>query len=571
MTSEPNPDPDEELLAQWVREAGDPMVPPQPQYAETLRARILGRLGSPSRPRLRVTTRAALLLAGVAGLVLLGLLFWSRGSDTGWTQVVAAMRAKSWIHTTVTLPDGTRAESWISPTADVSASREGDRVTFDDYRAKVRYCYDPDKKVLVRTPASSAFKESVLSFLRLFEAILRGDRAVSSPLPGVELVSQTRSHAEERGRSWIVYELVLRSDAVENRLRLRVDPQTLLLHSMTIIAPIDDEMRAKLREESSKGKIKGELPKGDRMEATMFFDYPDHGPADIYALGVPRSVPLEDRVPQGDLARVIDGVNQSREKFPKTYLAIVTKAFGTDSMPAPQFLWRKGDRWRREYRYPVAHTLEERKAINALKFPPAGTDMVAWWKATTRGWRVQPMEFCDGNAVYGDVGKTSEPEWKKIHSGAGFVGEVQWMVPERQGYPHLSGSSETMTVELEKAPKTGPNNTVLLTFRSTAPKGLPSSGYVAQDWIDPAKSYLRVRGEFSHRDPETGKPQRHGEVWIVDSAAQAPNGIWYPTAVRRKGTVDQDGKGTFVDEIWTYSVDFQAEIPDDMFRPVPNK
>ena len=36
---------DEELLARLVREAGDPSVSPDPQYAETLRATILARVG----------------------------------------------------------------------------------------------------------------------------------------------------------------------------------------------------------------------------------------------------------------------------------------------------------------------------------------------------------------------------------------------------------------------------------------------------------------------------------------------------------------------------------------------
>ena len=31
------------------------------------------------------------------------------------------------------------------------------------------------------------------------------------------------------------------------------------------------------------------------------FDYPAEGPADIYALGVPRDAPIEDRMPPPDL------------------------------------------------------------------------------------------------------------------------------------------------------------------------------------------------------------------------------------------------------------------------------
>ena len=39
-------DSDEDVLARWIREAGDPSVSPDPQYADALRATVLDRADS---------------------------------------------------------------------------------------------------------------------------------------------------------------------------------------------------------------------------------------------------------------------------------------------------------------------------------------------------------------------------------------------------------------------------------------------------------------------------------------------------------------------------------------------
>ena len=57
----------------------------------------------------------------------------------------------------------------------------------------------------------------------------------------------------------------------------------------------------------------------EKMQAT--FDYPAEGPADIYALGVPRDAPVEDRMPPPDLSRILKLVRQTRRDF-DDYLAI---------------------------------------------------------------------------------------------------------------------------------------------------------------------------------------------------------------------------------------------------------
>jgi hypothetical protein len=425
--------------------------------------------------------------------------------------------------------------------------RRGEHAILDDYRRKVRETFDPQTKTLTREPESRIGKEQARSLQTLFDAIFRGDDTLNNPNPGWELVGQTCRNVQEAGRSWVEYRLDLRHDTAEERLTVRVDPQTRLPESMTIKTS------------------RGGAPKEEPSERKFTFAYPEQGPADIYALGVPRTATIDDRVPGGELARLHNGVSESRERFPRSYLAVVTHALRTDSTPLPMFLWRKGEKWRREYRWPVARTPEERGALHGLKPPPAGPEAVAWWRETTKGWRVNPMEICDGLAVYGDTSKTEKAAWTKIRNGTD-LGSYRNYLPEIQGYPLLPGPLPSRSIALETDPKVGPPGTVVLIARTTAPNGAAGDGRTFRYWIDPAKSYLVMRHERIDSDPQAGKPMLRSGTYIVEGIAQAPNGVWYPTLVRRVTLPGAQGQEKQAEETWTFSIDFKTEIPDSLFK-----
>ena len=542
---------EEERLGLWIREAGDPSVLPEPRLARRLRKTVLARIGRDSPPARLTRRRAALGVVASAALVLVSVVVWVTGSDLSWAQVVAAVQAKPWIRATAKVPEVGTYESWFSPVRQVSASRDGENVFFDDYREKVRYRYESQKKTLVREPESPAGKAQSLSFQRLFDAIFRGNTKLDNPFPGVEIVNQKNRHLREAGRSWTEYQLDLRADSFDRRLTFRVDPQSRLVESMTVVST-----------------TRGDSPKEKHDEVKFTFDYPEQGPADIYALGVPRTATIDDRVPKGELARLHDGVKNSRDRFPRTYLAIVTRSVRSGSRPIPMFIWRKEEKWRREYRLPVARTPEERKVFNELKPPPAGPTAAAWWRETTKGWRMNPIEICDGSAVYGDTSKTEKAEWKKVRSGSD-LGSYRSYLPEIQGYPNLPGPSKSVSIELDAHPKDGPPGTVLLIARSLQGKQAPSHWQSSLFWIDPARSYLVMQSERTDSDPEPGNPESRKERYVVDRAAQAPNGVWYPTIVRRESMSGAEGKEKPAEETWTFSVDFGTEIPDDLFNKEP--
>ena len=182
-------------------------------------------------------------------------------------------------------------------------------------------------------------KEIEVSFQRPFEAIFRGDAKLDNPFPRQQLVGQKRRQFQEAGCSWIEYQLDVRTDLAARTLTFRVDAQTRLPASLTM---------ALTAEGLTPGKI-------ERREMTYTFDYPERGPADIFALGVPRTAKVVDRVPTGAVAQVMDGIKASRDKFPETYLAIVTECRASIRCRYPRS-FVQGTKWRREMRLPVTRT-----------------------------------------------------------------------------------------------------------------------------------------------------------------------------------------------------------------------
>jgi hypothetical protein len=493
----------------------------------------------------RTKRRAVLCLAGVAAALLVGLAVGLLGSAPTWAQVVAAVRAKPWVHATVKTTTGKTAEFWLSAEREVAASRDDDRICFDNYPEKSRYTYDTRKKTLVREPESRVDREQWQSMLNLFDAVFHGDATLSNPLPGTQLVGQKHRTLTEAGRSWTDYQLDLTADSAGVRLTFRVDPRTRLPKSMAFVSTPHSD-----------------APKMASIEAEFVFDYPEQGPADIYALGVPRSARVDDRVPHGELARLLDGINNSRDKFPQTYLAAVSRG---NAKALPQFIWRKGEKWRREYRFP--RTPEDRAAFKRLSPPPAGPQAAVWWKETTKNWRAMPMEICDGAAIYAQVGKTEKDEWKKIENGASLR-LISNYLPERAGYPLPPGSAWSCSIDLDMHPSSGPPGTVLLTSRPAADAA--THVRLSRFWVDPAKSFLGVRQEYSDVDPKAG-PNRGIDTYSVDGIAQAPNGVWYPTVIHWKSTTGTGSKEESSEQTWTYSIDFTTDIPDALFRIEGNK
>ena len=559
MTAENQQDEIERLL----RGAYDAR-PPRAEFVESLRrqsedalrAGPAGRTGpAPAEKghppkRTRPLRNSALGLAAIAAVVLLCLLPWLVETRHGWADVVQAVRTRPWVHATVALPDGRTGELWYSPVHEVSAHRHGGVVRFCDHRLGLVYSYDAEKELLIRwVEVRGRAKEESRQFWGTFEAIFGGHEKLESPFRTAEVVEQQRRRVASEGKTWVEYELLLEMAATRARVVFRVDPETLLPESMKLVA-IDEET----------------------AESTFRFDYPEEGPADVYALGVPRDAKHVDRVPKGDVARLIESVEARRRRFPDSYYAITIHT----SMPGDNPLrgwvsfnhfWRKSNKWRLEQCSPGGR--KAREAIlhfREAKPPAPGEDLSAWRKEWLKDFRFDPVAVCDGEKIYRNTGGSDEPKWEvyqrvDAYTAGRYFPFASNCVPEKQAYPGLQRPSEQYAVELIEEPTEGPPGTVLYQVEPTVKSAGGDSWKLYRYWIDPARGYVTLRYELVASD---GEPS----IYVKEGLRQSPNGIWYPTVVRWKnrGMEQEDGEGR-ADQVWHLYVDFGAELPDALFKP----
>ena len=274
------------LIESWVREAGDPMVHPDSEYLESVQHKMLDRLAttrSPARWPLRMRVFAGFAIAMALPFILI---LWAQSVSVSWAEVREAVQARPWIHLVAKGPDGEKAEIWLSATKKIAATRIDSLVTHDDMRLKIRHTFDPARGVIVRVPAPEAVSEEIRRLDATLCGILRDDVKVGSSSSQLELVGEHRCEVERDGRKWIEYELSFHTKSsgtprhtITRQLVLRVDPKTRLPRSI---------------------HLTDRFPDREQEEIDFQLNYPDDGPADIYALGVPRSVELEDRIPSGD-------------------------------------------------------------------------------------------------------------------------------------------------------------------------------------------------------------------------------------------------------------------------------
>ena len=320
-------------------------------------------------------------------------------------------------------------------------------------------------------------------------------------------------------------------------------------------------------------------------------DYPEQGPGDIYALGVPRSAKIVDHVPKPDVARVIEGVMTSRRRFADSYYAIVT-----ESMAAPAIgrsdkwwqaaslhrVWCKGDCWRVEQGRP--RHLQDPRFYAPAALPGEGVDKMAWWKEHLKDFEFEPSGICDGKAIYAPKRAPPGPlvrqkntvwqTWQKINPGEGKTwaasfGPAGTFLPELYAYPAGIGNPGRDSVaELDPNPSGGPAHALLLKYRyhSTTPNVIPSCRY----WVDPARSYVTLRYELGEAPaPKAGPDAEWPDTYVNEELAQTPSGIWYAAVVRRLWSVKAASPEKRGSMVYRFLVDFKADVPENLFKPGP--
>jgi hypothetical protein len=435
------------------------------------------------------------------------------------------------VHTRTFGPDGKEfGHAWFSPKHGVVAVHHGPHIEYHDRTLQIFFKYVEEEKVLYRLPESS---ERMPVGLESFAQLLDPKTPATSPLPGMEVVAQSKRDVVEDGRAWTDIDLTLRvigGDRTE-QLRIRVDPATKRPHSLVF--------------QSREGK------------GTTLFDYPDHGPADIYDLGVPRTAKLIDRTPDEDLNRVLAGLKAGRVRF-DDYQAIMDMGDGMNI----KRVWRKGRNWRVETLLPIA--------IQPPLFPKDAD--AAWWKKHQTDYPSEVQAICDGEKVYyyRSEPRPLEPNAKarpplKLHMTQAINRSddpfMPWpdMFPEHIGHPNVWQPTPEREFLLERKSTDGPPDTIRLRVRDTR-SSQPGSPEFYKLWLSPAQSYIAVRSETTVFNPGNPPKVAYVDTRTLEGLARCPNGSWYATRVRRI-TSDLN-----TEQVWTFHVNFEVQMPDEMFQ-----
>jgi len=134
-------------------------------------------------------------------------------------------------------------------------------------------------------------------------------------------------------------------------------------------------------------------------------------------------------------------------------------------------------------------------------------------------------------------------------------------IPEFYGYEHLNRGAQlgfradTRPAELDKLPMTLVD---IISTSNVSPKTITPERY----WLDPQRGNLMVRKEQFL----ASKPDEPAGASEVLSAARTPQGLWYPTAVRLIGNTVSLEDNTRSDTYVRYYLEFDADIPDELFN-----
>jgi hypothetical protein len=506
-----------------------------------------------------------LAVGGVAAGILVGVGIWMIRPAPSWADVANAVKAKPWLHLVRQEVGGSDLEGWLSPKHRISATRYGRHFEHFDHQLRVYHTYDADEGMVYRLPEyGGARRDAFLSMLDIIDALFRAEAhprmaamvfLCANDAKCKVLREKQSDVKDQQGRTWREHQMSIEHawNADPVHLVIRVDPKSNLPYSVR-----------------TEGKFKGQA-----FATEELFDYPEKGPTDIYAMGVPRSAKLVDRTPRGDLARLLDGVKAARNRF-DDYAAIVVE--GADNKPwwhgKPIRIWRKGHKWRYDSAIVVPITGPE---------PAPGPDMGRWWQDRLRDVRWRPMMAGDGKTnswFEGNFAQAPETkEWtfrvttvKKTPDTTGdddYIPAAYAFMPEYLSHPPMGIPAPNIEPVIETTPRDGPPGTVLLRVRhritaaeakQTKDAHLPPLPDLYLSWIDPSRSYVTMRWQMG----ET-KPAKSGnDAYIMEGLAQSPSGIWYPTRVRRLGAI-RSADGTVHDQVFRFFLQFNAVLPDSLF------
>jgi hypothetical protein len=487
------------LLEQWDRSIGRP-----------------GHAGGLGRHIMKSTTGK--LVAAVIVLVLIGtgiIRFGSHGGGIALGDIVESMQRVPWIHVTGTVQSPERnghIEEWQSFDRRILVSTGPDGViTYRDYNAETMYVYDPQTNTVTISPTTDRYN-------------------VGSPGSPVAALKEMIASQEETGAR------VTSETTVHDRVAVQTIHIVAQEHDTTLICARDSGLPLSMESIAT-------LPEtSEQAVASMAFDYPVEGPADIYAAGVRADAKVIDNRPKGNAADLIEQVQRRFDAGFEDHIAVMLESYvDSNGVLGPKQLvvmWQQRPR-KRMGRY-HAFNFGNRRPEMATLYPAIKDTWPNLTVAEVLG--LISDKFAEYQLIFDGTASTNWTDFsgrvnvQTIRTDLFQVGGVESLADLAGPNPSalmMTGSDTQKKLEVLPA---DPNHPGLVGFRIvTSPSdssghlpGTTTRASVASYWFDPAKDYLLIeKSSRSEQDEGVSK-----SVTTATQIGRTPAGKWYPTKIR---------------------------------------
>ncbi len=514
-------------------------------------------------------------VVGAAAVLLLAAMATLLRPRTSFADVASSVLKQPWVYSRIVDGQQRETECWFSPSKDISAWRRQDSIDYEDHRLQVYYSYKPTEATVYRGPIvwhsqASRFETMAAAMKVLVQTGRPPDASTSradflaSTNKSIKILGQSVEKVTEEGKNWTNFRLTVQYPESNEKVHM--------LFRVDSTSQLPDLCR-----------VEGHRDGKPRTVETRF-EYPGRGPTDIYDLGVPKEAKFVDRMPVGDLKRILETLRAGRERMDNYRAVFVRRSEMPDErwwLDSPMIFYRKGNQFRAEY------PGESKGDFTKIQRPADGEDLGKWWLSRTKDYWYFPQYVLQGSVLLTstvkpvtDADGSKHLDLVSVHEshinmvpGETYPAEYS-MRPEFACRPPLGIGDPHQEPSLDLHPAEGPAGCILLSVGHTSKEGRVNDKGVGivdgqRFWLDPHRDYIVMRWDLMmhNADGKDVVTDNH----TVEEVARSPEGVWYATKVRRKNAV-RLSDGRRFDEIYEMYVDFPVNLPDALFEsPAPSR
>lgn len=498
----------------------------------------------------RVATAAIIIIAAVIGINYFG------GSIDGagvvLADVVENMKKMPWIHAKVTMDyTGTKVtyETWkcFKPSIDVTVHGDG-AITYYDFSKKKMHEYNPGSNTIRISPKTDEYN-------------LPGPGSPTEMIPAI-LENARKENAE-----------IIREKNELDGVSVEIISIVSKNLNGTLVCDIERNLVLTMESEAV-------IPEnGKKVTSEATFYYPDEGPRDIYALGVPEEAIVIDTVPKGTLKDLTDELQRRFDNGIGDHTAVILDSHVDDDgvlRPSLISIMRQQGKLKRFDQYFAFDSSKRRDKLKSLyedvkdRWPEFTIEQI---EAVVKDEALERQILFDGKQSYllsrfsGQVQKQEiRTDIFKVSPSDCLAGVI-WVNPQ---VVMLGNADSDETLELLE-PDT--DHAGLRGFRviRTVGKKKNKGGYQPPEgtvdyWFDPEKNYMLVEKIINNEIGDIGGIANYR--YVVDKTAKTSDGKWYPAVISTETVyISKKGKKSNRKSLKYVLIDVEKKADPNLFDP----